>query len=288
MRPKNLDLNQLRTLVTVADLGTVTRAAERLAYTQSAISMQLQRLEASVGALLHQKVGRQIRLTPDGERLLTYARRMLALNDEALSDLSEPLVYGTLRLGIPEDYAPLLSSTLVHFTQLYPALNLEVNCGSSEILVRQIRQGELDLALVTRQRNSPGGEVIRREPLVWAVGLHQQPLLVDPLPLAVYSPGADVFREEAEQALAAAGRRWRVAYASQSMVGLRPIVDAGLAIAVVTRHMLTAGLRVLDESSGLPPLPGVEIALHRPPGRPTAAAQRLAELLRQQLAGERG
>ncbi|PAV26682.1 transcriptional regulator [Tamilnaduibacter salinus] len=286
MRPRNLDLNQLRTLVAVADLGTVTRAAERLSYTQSAVSMQLQRLETSVGMALHQKAGRQVRLTADGERLLGYARRMLAMNDEALADLKRPVVQGTLKLGIPEDYATLLSSALVHFTQLYPSLNLEVHCGNSESLVNQVRQGDLDLALVTRQRHSPGGEVIRREPLVWAVGLHHQPPLNDPLPMAFYSPGADVFREEAEQALESAGRRWRVAYGSQSMVGLRPIVDAGLAVAVVTRHMVTAGLRVLDESSGLPPLPVVEIALHRPPGRPTEAVQQLAELLRQQLAGE--
>lgn len=286
MRPRNLDLNQLRTLVTVADLGTVTRAAERLSYTQSAVSMQLQRLETSVGMALHQKVGRKVRLTADGEHLLGYARRMLAMNDEALADLTRPVVQGTLKLGIPEDYATLLSSALLHFTQLYPALNLEVHCGNSESLVGQVRQGSLDLALVTRQRNSPGGEVIRREPLVWAVGLHHQPPLKDPLPMAFYSPGADVFREEAEQALETAGRRWRVAYGSQSMVGLRPIVDAGLAIAVVTRHMMTAGLRVLDESSGLPPLHAVEIALHRPPGRPSDAVQQLAELLRQQLAGE--
>jgi DNA-binding transcriptional LysR family regulator len=114
--------------------------------------------------------------------------------------------------------------------------------------------------------------------------MHQQPLLSDPLPLALYSPGADVFREVAEQALQAAGRSWRVAYTSQSMAGLAPIVTAGLAIVVVTRSMLTPALRPLDESSGLPALPMIELALHRAPHRPSEPARRLGELIREQLA----
>lgn len=283
MRPATLDLNLLRTLVTIADTGTVTAAAERLAYTQSTVSMQLHRLEASLGVSLHERDGRRLRFTPEGERLLGHARQLLALNDEALSDMQKRQVSGSLNLGIPEDYASLLPSVFSYFHQLYPAVSLQVICGTSGALVQQVRAGELDLALVTRQRHSPGGEVIRREPLIWAVGLHQQPSLSDPLPLALYSPGADVFREVAEHALEAAGRRWRLAYSSQSMTGLAPIVTAGLAVVVVTRNMLTPQLRVLDESSGLPPLPMIELALHRAPGRPSAPARRLAELIREQL-----
>lgn len=118
-------------------------------------------------------------------------------------------------------------------------------------VARQVQASELDLAVVTRQTHSPGGEVIRRDPLVWAVGAHQQPSLVDPLPLALYSPGADVFREVAEHALGSAGRQWRLAYSSQSMTGLMPVVVAGLAVVLITRDMLTPQLRALDEKSGL-------------------------------------
>jgi DNA-binding transcriptional LysR family regulator len=245
--------------------------------------MQLQRLDTALGVSLHEREGRRLRFTAEGERLLAHARRLLALNDEALADMGTRRVSGELNLGIPEDYASLLTSVFSWFHQLYPEVRLQVACGTSVNLLERVRTGELDLALVTRQRNSPGGEMIRREPLVWAVGLERQPPLSDPLPLALYSPGADLFREVAEQALAAAGRDWRVAYMSQSMVGLGPVVQAGLAIVVVTRSMLTPQLRALDESSGLPPLPTVELALHRAARRPTEPARRLAELIREQL-----
>ncbi|HAO00686.1 MAG TPA: transcriptional regulator, partial [Halomonas sp.] len=224
------------------------------------------------------------RFTAEGERLLAHSRRLLALNDEAWSDMQARQITGDLTLGIPEDYASLLPSVFAYFHQLYPAVGLTVKCGTSAHLVEQVKASELDLALVTRQRNSPGGDVIRREPLVWAVGVHQQPSLSDPIPLALYSPGADVFREVAEQALQAAGRDWRVAYTSQSMAGLAPIVTAGLAVVVVTRSMLTPTLRPLDESSGLPALPMIELALHRAPHRPSEPARRLGELIREQLA----
>lgn len=284
MRAPTLDLTLLRTLVAISDTGSVTAAAKRLAYTQSTVSMQLQRLETQLALRLHEREGRRLRFTSEGERLLTHARRLLALNDEAWSDMQARQVTGDLTLGIPEDYASLLPSVFAYFHQLYPSVGLTVICGTSAHLVEQVKAAEIDLALVTRQRNSPGGEVIRREPLVWAVGINQQPLLSDPIPLALYSPGADVFREVAEQSLQAAGRTWRVAYTSQSMAGLAPIVTAGLAVVVVTRSMLSPSLRPLDESSGMPALPLIELALHRAPHRPSEPARRLGELIREQLA----
>jgi DNA-binding transcriptional LysR family regulator len=284
VRAQTLDLTLLRTLAAIADTGSVTAAARRLAYTQSTVSMQLQRLESALGVALHEREGRRLRFTAEGDRLLGHARRLLALNDEALADMRVRKVTGELNLGIPEDYASLLTSVFSWFHQLYPEVRLQVICGTSTHLVEQVRADELDLALVTRQPRSPGGEMIRREPLTWAVGLQHQPSLTDPLPLALYSPGADLFREVAEQALAAAGRDWRVAYTSQSMTGLGPVVQAGLAIVVVTRSMLTPQLRALDESSGLPPLPAVELALHRPARRPSEPGRHLAELIHQELA----
>lgn len=284
MRAPTFDLTLLRTLVAVADNGSVTAAAKRLAYTQSTVSMQLKRLEEQLETSLHERVGRQLKITADGERLLTHARRLLAVNDDAWQDMQARQVSGELRLGIPEDYALLLPAVLTYFHQLYPGVSLEVICGTSADLAERVKNDELELALVTRQRRSPGGEVIRREPLLWAVGLQHQPLLRDPLPLALYSRGADVFREVAEQALESAGRQWQVAYTSQSMSGLTPVVIAGLAIVVITRSMLTPMLKPLDESSGLPALPSIELALHWAPHRPSEPARRLGDLIRRQLA----
>lgn len=284
MRAPTFDLTLLRTLVAVADTGSVTAAARRLSYTQSTVSMQLKRLEAQLDVTLHERVGRTLKVTAEGDRLLTHARRLLAVNDEAWQDMQARQVSGGLRLGIPEDYALLLPAVFSYFHQLYPGVTLEVICGTSADLVTRVKRDELDLVLVTRQRNSPGGEVIRREPLLWAVGLQHQPLLRDPLPLALYSRGADVFREVAEQSLEAAGRQWQVAYTSQSMSGLAPLVMAGLAIVVITRSMLTPMLKPLDESSGLPALPSIELALHWAPHRPSEPARRLGDLIRRQLA----
>ncbi|MGM0433575.1 MAG: LysR substrate-binding domain-containing protein [Pseudomonadota bacterium] len=287
MRTPVLDLNLLQTFLAVADTGTVTAAAERLSYTQSTVSMQLHRLETMLGVTLHEREGRGIRFTPEGERLLGHARRLLTLNNEALNDMKARQVAGSLTLGIPEDYAFLLTPALAYFHQMYPAMQLKVTCGASTDLVKQVQASELDLAVVTRQTHSPGGEMIRRDPLVWAVGANQQPSLVDPLPLALYSPGADVFREVAEHVLGSAGRHWRLAYSSQSMTGLMPVVVAGLAVVLITRDMLNPQLRALDEKSGLPALPSVEIALHRAPGRPSEPARQLAELIRQHVGSEK-
>ncbi|MDZ7748614.1 MAG: LysR substrate-binding domain-containing protein [Halofilum sp. (in: g-proteobacteria)] len=279
---RNLELSLLRTFVALADVGTVTGVAERLAYTQSAVSMQLRRLESVVGVELVRREGRNLVLTQGGQRLLRYARRMLALNDEAWADVRGGPSTGVIRVGIPDDYAPLLSPTLAYFHEVYPAVELEVHCDLSVELVRRVRAGELDIAIATRQRNSPGGEVLRREPLVWAASRAREPPLEDPIALALSAAAEDVFRELALGRLEAAGRSWRTACTGQSMTGIRPALDAGLAVAVVARSMVTPDLRVLDESSDLPALPSVEISLHRPPGRPSEPARWLAGLVQDQ------
>jgi DNA-binding transcriptional LysR family regulator len=284
LRPRNLDLDLLRTFTTVVDLGTVTGAAERLAYTQSAVSMQIKRLESQVGLSLVRKSGRRITLTRDGERLLSHARTLLAVNDRAWADLQTRPVSGVVRLGIAADYAFMLTPVLTYFADLYPRVELVVHDGLSVDLVASLRAGQLDLAVVTRQKNSPGGEVLRREPLVWAGGRWRMPELTDPIPLALFPEGKDVFREAAVSALTAAGRRGRTVYTSQSLSGLRPAVEAGLGIMVVARSMLAPELRVLGPAEGLPELSAIEIALHRPSGRPSEPVRRLTELLEQQLA----
>lgn len=285
MRPRNLDLDLLRTFATVADLGTVTGASQRLAYSQSAVSMQLERLERQLELTLTRKAGRGIALTGDGERLLGYARRLLALNDQTLADLRSRPVTGVVRLGIPTDYAFMLTPVLSHFAQAYPDVELRVQDGLSVDLVASLRAGDLDLCVVTRQRNSPGGEVLHREPLLWVAGRAAPPVSEDPIPLAFYPEGKDVLRERALAALEAAGRGARIVYTSRSASGLRPAVDAGLAIMVLPRNQVTPDMRVLGPQDGLPELPSIEIALHRPRGRPPEPVSRLSALLEQQLKG---
>ncbi len=281
--PRNLEPDLLRSFLAVAETESFTAAARRLNRTQSAVSLQIRRLEESLGQALFERTTRRLGLTQAGEKLMGYARRLLQLNDLAWQDLTAPAVEGRVTLGIPDDYGFYLPQILAHFSQLYPRVDLEVHCDLSVELVRHVQQGDIDLALVTRQPRSPGGEELLREPLVWAGPSGHSVAERDPLPLALFSQGTCVFRDQGLQALEAAGRRWRVAYTSQSLAGLRAAVRAGLAVTVVTRSMLGGDLVAVGASAGLPALPSVAITLHRAPGRPSTAVQRLAALMRENL-----
>lgn len=285
MKNPAFDLKQLQTLIAVADTNSFTAAAEKLNYVQSAVSMQIRRLEDQVGALLIDRSQKGFALTQDGEKLLGYARKLMQINDSAWMELTAQPIRGVVRLGIPADYGFYLSDTLKYFVEQYPYVEMEVRCELSVTLVEKVQSGDLDLALVTKQPRSPGGEVIRREPLVWAgnplLDLHKR----SPLPLALYPQGICIFRDSALSVLSEAGLRWRIVYTSQSLAGLRTAVKAGLGITVAIPSMLDQDLKNLGPDSELPELPKVEIALHRAPGRPKEPARVLANLLSERLLG---
>ena len=162
-----LDLDQLKTLVAIAETGSFTRAGEVVLKTQSAISMQMRRLEERVGKSIFVRDGRASRLTEDGERLLVYARRMALLSDEAIAAFSEAELTGSVRLGTPDDYADrFLPEILARFSRSNPLVEVSVFCASSTELLRQTRMSEIDLAIVTNCGDEPV-EVIREEPLLW-------------------------------------------------------------------------------------------------------------------------
>ncbi|MFB4202538.1 HTH-type transcriptional regulator GltC [wastewater metagenome] len=280
MRQRTLDLRALQTLVTVADAGSFTTAARQLSYTQSAVSMQLRRLESELGITLLQRGPRTVQPTRQGQEVLGYAREMLRLNGEVWRRIEDREVAGTVRLGIPADYALYLPATLASFAEQYPRVEVEVRSELSETLVARVRAGEIDVAVVTRQPHSPGGTLLRREPLVWVGAPGSTAHAQDPLPLALYPEGTCEFRAAATSRLDDAGRPWRAAYVSQAFAALQSPVSVGLAVGVATPSMLGPGLTVLDPAeTGLPALPGVEIALHRSTGRPSVATRRLTELI---------
>lgn len=286
---RHLDIHLLRSFNEVAEQGGFTAAARRLNLTQSAISAQIRRMETLLGTRLLDRSNRRVRLTDAGERLLAHARRILLLNDEALDELDVAGgVQGAVRLGIPSDYAAhLLPKVLERFDRQYPDVRLELVCELSVDLLGLLHRGRLDLALVTRQRNSSGGEMVRRERLVWVGRAENRRGLDDPLPLALFPPGYCIFRESALEALHLQGRRWRVACTSRSLSGIRAAVSAGQAISVVAEHTLSHDMCVLDESDGLPPLPEIEIALHTAGGPLLSPpAEALAVFFKETLAGE--
>ena len=280
------DLDLLRTFVAVADNGSFTRAAERLGRTQSTVSLQVKRLEDGVGCrLLGRDAGRAgLHLTPEGEVLLTYARPLLSLANEARSRLMEQDATGSVRLGTPEDFATAhLPDVLGRFARTHPRVSLEVSCDFTVNLLDGFSKGRYDLVLFKREPQGSGGGVrVWREVLVWAAAPR---LLLDPgapLPL-VLAPAPDVYRKRALAGLSALGRPWRVVYACPSLGGLLAAVRAGLGVTVMPREMVPPGLQLLGPESGLPALPDTEIVLSLAPGPLPRAAELLAGHIVQSL-----
>lgn len=265
MQP-TIDSDLLRTFVTVVELRSLSRAAERLLRNQSTISVQLKRLEEVVGAVLLDRSPRGVRLTHDGEVLLTYAHRILALNDELVARVREPQLVGHVRLGTPEDFATsYLPGVLADFAQSYPLVTLEVTCDLTRHLHERFHAGEFDIVLIKRepQARSRGGVRVWREPLVWVAAQGFTPPRKEALPLVV-SPEPCVYRKRATEALDRARRPWRVSYTCASLAGTQAAVRAGLGLTVLPKDMTPDGL-VIMEAVGLPNLHDTEIALMTAP-----------------------
>ena len=215
-----MDIDLLRSFVSVVDAGGFTRAGERVHRTQSTVSQQIRRLEEQVGRPLLQRNGKQATLTEEGERLLSYARKILALAQEARDVVARPVGDGIVRLGIPEDFAAYrLAELLSDFVRARPTLRLDVSSGRSAGQKRALELGELDIALY--KRNAGDGNAIAAWPerLQWVTSRkHPVDLMRDPVPLAVAEQGC-LYRNRLIHAIEAAGRSWHIAYTSPKSAG---------------------------------------------------------------------
>lgn len=280
-----LDLALLRSFVAVIDCGSIQMAAARVGRSQSAVSMQIKRLEEDLGRPLFLREGRSLRPNPAGEDLLVHARRLLRLSEEARASLSHPEAAGTVRIGMPEDYAAwLLAPTLERFGREYPLAEIAVTFASSPVLLRLIASGKLDLAVVTREERQPFA-VLRRERFVWAAAPDHAAWLRDPLPVALFEAG-DIARRIALEALQTADRPFRIVSSTRSLLGLIAVAEAGLAVTGLVESCLPPGLVRLGEAEGLPPLPILDLSLVQGPAEPLPVTLRLAEFLTRELRGE--
>lgn len=287
MLPAGLDPELLRSFVLIAEGQSVTRAAERVGRTQSAVSMQMRRLEEVLGEELLHRGPKGLEPTYKGAWLLERARTLLALNEEIITTFRAPPITGQVRLGSPDDYAlQWLPGILARFGEAYPGIEVDVLCMSSEELAQRLAHGHLDMALLT-EGNGQGGEEVWRGPLRW-VGpqgggqggaLHRR----DPLPLATAHPGC-TWRRAALEALGREGRRVRVTYNSTTQSGCFAVALAGLALTISTPTRLPPGLVWLGEAEGLPALAdmGILLATGEVPLSPGGVA--LAEAIRQGFA----
>jgi DNA-binding transcriptional LysR family regulator len=272
-----IDVDQLRTFIAIAETGSFTRAADVVHKTQSAVSMQMKRLEERLGRPIFARDGRASKLTEDGERLLDYARRIIKLNVEALSAFSDAELAGRVRLGVPDDYADrYLPEIMARFSRAYPAVELTVTCDPTVELVERVNANDLDLAIITNAESNRPGETFRREQLLWVVSNRHAIHLDEPLALALGRPTC-CWRRAAVECLEKVGRPYRVLYTSANAGAVAAAVLAGLAVSVFPESGLRPGMRVLTPADGFPALPPCRIGLLRSPHEGSALADALAE-----------
>jgi DNA-binding transcriptional LysR family regulator len=278
-----LDLELLRSFVAVADRASFALAAEEVHRTQSAVTQQMARLEAQLGVALFQKVGRSKRLTEHGVRLLEYARRLLALNDEAVESLAAQDLRGPLRIGSIYDATEfLLHPLLARFTSLYPNLQIEVHTDRTVQLMQALKRGEIEIALTGAPEGDPDpahpSVRLRSSPLVWMAAAEYVHDPAQPVPLVVPDEPSS-YRATALAALDAHGIRWRIRHVSTSLAfsSLRAALRAGLGVTVRIIDMLAPDLRVLTEAEGLPRLPNMRLDLYLRDEHASEPARRLFE-----------
>lgn len=277
-----LDLELLRSFVSVVEAGGFTRASARVHRTQSTVSQQIKRLEEDVGQVLLHRDGKDVRPTEAGERLLSYARRLLTLAEEARDVLREPDGDGAIRLGIPEDFAAYrLAKLLGAFSRSHPSLRLDVRADQSKNLSRDLERGELDLALFKREAGAKGAIAVWPERVHWVTSKsHPIDVNASSVPLIGFPPGC-LYRAGAIHALESAGRAWHMSYSSSSLAGIQAAVAAGMGLSILSEMSIQSDHRVLTAKDGFAPINRTEVALMAAPNATSATlrlADRLAEL----------
>ncbi len=278
------DLDLLKTFVAVVDCGGFTKAGERVHLTQSTVSQQIKKLEANLGVnLLHrEKSMGTVATTEAGELLLSYARRILATAAEAAEIMRRPSAPRTVRLGVPEDFAGRrLIDLLSGFSAVSPQIRLDTVSGWSTELRRLLDAGEIDLALIKREPGDGGCIASWSEKLIW-VESATRTVETDPVPLAVFPLGC-IYRDRAIRAIEQSGRRWRIAYTSQGLMGVQAAVASGLGISLLPSDAVLPEHRRLEASEGYDDQPASEVALVKGRSSLSAEAKLLGHFLSDNL-----
>jgi DNA-binding transcriptional LysR family regulator len=275
----NLDLDTLRTLVVAHDLGGYGQAAARLGRTASAVSLQMKRLQENVGAQLFRKNGRTLALTEEGETVLRYSRRILALNDELLHTIRGASLAGTLRLGCSQDFSEnVLPDVLAEFKALHPQVQIEVRIEGNRALADGVEKDQLDLALAVGQAQRPAAETLGHLELVWIAARDFSRREDGSLPLVLFGQHC-AFRKVALEKLDEAGVPWRVAAVSPSSSGLWASVLAGIGMTARGALGVPAGLVWKKKLFGLPALGSLPVTLHSRRGAQYPGAEPLRAMI---------
>lgn len=259
---RDLEIDLLRSFVAVAAYRNFTQAAQIVGRSQSAISLQIKRLEEVVGKRLFERTRQSVTITHTGETLLVYANRILAANDAALSHFRRPEAEGLVRIGAPDDYATyLLPPILSAISRDHPRLRVEMTCDNTCDLLPMLDAGELDIVVATHAPTSVAGQIARYEPLHWVAS----PDYVDdpgaPLSLVLFPTGC-VCRDIALGALKQIDRSWHIACSTRSIGLIERALIEGSGVSVMEASTIPSGLRIVDGQAGFPPLTDVAISVH--------------------------
>ena len=276
----NLPIDVLRAYVSVIDLGGFTKAADALHRSQPAISLQIKRLEQLLERKLIAFEGRELKLTEDGESLALYARQLLRLNDEAVAHLARENTAGTLRIGLPTDFAvTFLQESISEFSRDNPLVSLEITCELSQQVLSRLHRNELDIvvALLNAEKNPYLVRSWEEQP-IWAGSTVNDLRNLNPVPLATHPEGCE-YRRRMFTALRSIGRDFRIAYTNPGIGGLQRAVSVGLGLSALTRKTLLPDMVVLKPDDGFPPLEAIRVGLFYKHPRLTSAGLELVRCL---------
>jgi DNA-binding transcriptional LysR family regulator len=269
----NLPTDVLRSFLAVIDLGSFTKAGQLLGRTQPAISLQVRKLEELVGMTLMDTTGRNVVLTREGERLARYSRQLLAMNDEIVARLQHKETSGSLRVGLPNDYAvAFFQKALAHFSKLNQDVEMSIQCDTSEQLLAMFDRDELDIVVAMFDGAPPPGLIYTwAERPIWAASGDFDTENKSPIRIAAHPEGCH-YRERMIRSLDQIGTPWRITFCSPGINGLQLAVQSGFGVTALTRRTLLRGMRVLTENDGFPPLPDIHVGmLFKNTGASTAA-----------------
>ena len=257
----NLQTDYLRTFIALAETKGFTKAGIQVNRSQSAVSMQIKRLEEEIGKKLFDRVGKSVKLTDEGHILIEYAMRIVKEHDDAIRALSKPDLEGFIRFGSPEHYTiGMLPNLLARFASAYPDVLVEMRCENSDVIKEAVDKGELDVGICTQI--SDGGQIISHDPVVWAADPGFVMQNHKTVSIAVFEDDC-IFRTWAIEALEKSGISYRIVYVSRSISGLIDAVRAGFAIAPIIASNVPSDLKIVGLDNGLPVLPVSNIVLHK-------------------------
>lgn len=281
---KNISIETLRSFVTIAELGSFTLAGNKLSRSQSAISLQIKKLEDLLGQQLFDRSGHKFELTASGDILINYARQILQLNDRAIGELNSKLIVGKVRLGIPSEFATTLLPKIVgNFSRKNPKITLEAVCDLSRNLIADLKQNKYDLILyLLDNKLSPKGQFIKKDPLAWVARKGYQLDKNKPVPLIV-APEGCIYRHRAIEQLNQAHIPWQIIYTIMDLSGIKAAIEEGLGITVLAQSTVPDSLDIIPAPGTKIDLGNIGITLLSPEKKMSEATQALAEHIHESL-----